>query len=117
MLTVIYLATWQDFVEGAYNALEDDQSCSPYFKLYFYGKGDQHATCLSALSLCRLTGQWRGPAEHTNYWGVDSRVGPILVSVALTQPRSGTSRPTIESVATFRASAQRLLPGNTGQRR
>lgn len=29
----------QDFVQGAYNALEEDQNCSPYFKLYYNGKG------------------------------------------------------------------------------
>jgi hypothetical protein len=33
------LLAMQDFVEGAYNALEDDHNCSPYFKIYFNGKG------------------------------------------------------------------------------
>ncbi|ELR21448.1 GTPase activating Rap/RanGAP domainlike 3, putative [Acanthamoeba castellanii str. Neff] len=71
-----------DFVEGAYNALEDDHS-SPYFKIYFNGK------------------------EHTNYWGVDPRVGPVLVSVAPTG--SSGSKTVIETVATFRSSARLVM--------
>jgi hypothetical protein len=40
----------QDFVEGAYNALEDDHS-SPYFKIYFNGKGSAH-TCAPRREPC-----------------------------------------------------------------
>jgi hypothetical protein len=67
--------------------------------------------------------------EHTNYWGVDPRVGPVLVSVAPTgssgskyvwlfarlschsphrmNPR--TCRTVIETVATFRSSARLVM--------